>query len=873
MADILGSIILNRYRVDEFVGKGGMADVYKVWDNQRAADLAMKVLHADLAEDKVFLRRFKREAQTLSKLQHPNIVRFYGLEQTDDFSFILMDYVEGTTLRKEIYRAKSAFTLERVLEIMKPVCSALHYAHAQGIAHCDIKPANIMLHKNGSVLLSDFGIARMTEAATATMVGAGTPAYMSPEQARGADPSPQTDIYALGVVLYEMLTGGERPFTGEHARVTGSTSEKIRWEQIYTPPPPPRSLNPELSPALEAVILKCLEKDPALRYSTALDVLNALTQAAMSAAPVQPLPKAPVEPLPQAPEAPIPPIAPPPPTGPISEKQPPTQLPPPQKAPVNWWMWGFLGLGLTLVCLISIIGLFMFSSAQQASTAATAVEEAHLIAAATGKANVEATQASADAAATQASADASATQASADATATEQANIAAASPTPKPAICPPDSAESGKVTVRWFIGLGTGTDPSQVTAEQSVVDDFNASQDKIQLTTEIIPFASARDTLLTEIAAGNGPDIVGPVGWNGAMSFYGHWRDLSDCIAGFDTSEFDPTLVASYKSSEGQIGLPFAVYPSIIFYNTALFDRAGLAYPPARYGDKYQLDGQMVDWDWETTVKTVAQRLTIDSNGRNATQSGFNKNRIAQYGFSYNFESQPSYIGAFWANGSFTAADGRTAQIPPAWLDSWKWFYDGVWGAQPFIPNGQVSGSPGFGNGNVFNSGKIAMIDQPIWYMCCMNDVKTWEAGAMPGYRGVVNGRVDADTFRILKSSRHPNAAFQVLTYLVTTGVQKLIIGSNAMPAAYGALPARRKDFDAWLSAKKVAFPWVRNWQLISDGLSYPDSPSAEAWMPNYNEAWTAVGAAYSKWLNTGGLDIYAEANALQRQLQAIFDK
>ena len=175
MADILGSIILNRYRVDEFVGKGGMADVYKVWDNQRAADLAMKVLHADLAEDKVFLRRFKREAQTLSKLQHPNIVRFYGLEQTDDFSFILMDYIDGVTLRTEMDCAKSAFTLERVLEIMKPVCSALHYAHVQGIVHCDIKPANIMLHKNGWVLLSDFGIARMTESAAA-IIGAGTPA-------------------------------------------------------------------------------------------------------------------------------------------------------------------------------------------------------------------------------------------------------------------------------------------------------------------------------------------------------------------------------------------------------------------------------------------------------------------------------------------------------------------------------------------------------------------------------------------------------------------------------------------------------------------------------------------------------------------------
>ena len=287
-----GSLILNRYRVDDFIGKGGMADVYKVWDGQRATFLAMKVLHDDLAEDKVFLRRFKREAFTLSKLQHPSIVRFYGLEQTDDLSFMLMDYIEGTTLRKEIYQAQSALTLERVLEIMRPVCSALHYAHAQGITHCDIKPANIMLHKNGSVLLSDFGIARMTEASTSTLIGAGTPAYMAPEQARGEDPTPQTDIYALGIVLYEMLTGGERPFTGENARSTGSTSEKIRWEQINTQPFAPRRLNPNIPLAVEATVLKCLRKEPAQRYPGAQDVFNALAQAARSARPsVQPVPK------------------------------------------------------------------------------------------------------------------------------------------------------------------------------------------------------------------------------------------------------------------------------------------------------------------------------------------------------------------------------------------------------------------------------------------------------------------------------------------------------------------------------------------------------------------------------------------------------
>jgi serine/threonine protein kinase len=136
-----------------------------------------------------------------------------------------------------------------------------------------------MIDKTDRVMVTDFGIARVTDAATATMVGMGTPAYMAPEQARGLDPVPQTDIYAMGVVLFEMLTGGERPFTGEQARTTGSTSEKVRWEQMHLEPPSPRKYNPDIAPAVEAVVLKCLEKDPSNRYTRTLELVQALDMA------------------------------------------------------------------------------------------------------------------------------------------------------------------------------------------------------------------------------------------------------------------------------------------------------------------------------------------------------------------------------------------------------------------------------------------------------------------------------------------------------------------------------------------------------------------------------------------------------------------
>jgi len=280
MQKLEGKILADRYKVEAFIGRGGMAEVYKVWDNARATFLALKLLRDDLAHDVVFVRRFQREARNLGKLQHPNIVRFYGLEQDDLLTFILMDYVEGSNLRAEIYRYRNkGLPSDDVVKYLQGICSALHYAHHSGIIHCDLKSGNVLIDEKGRPLVTDFGIARMTDTATNTLVGVGTPAYMAPEQILGRDPTPQTDIYSLGITLYEMLTGGERPFTGEQAKIKGTNSEKVRWEQIYLPPPSPRDWNKELTPEVDAVVMKCLGKEPSGRYESALDLLNDLKRA------------------------------------------------------------------------------------------------------------------------------------------------------------------------------------------------------------------------------------------------------------------------------------------------------------------------------------------------------------------------------------------------------------------------------------------------------------------------------------------------------------------------------------------------------------------------------------------------------------------
>jgi len=441
---------------------------------------------------------------------------------------------------------------------------------------------------------------------------------------------------------------------------------------------------------------------------------------------------------------------------------------------------------------------------------------------------------------------------------------------------PVNTTADGKILIRWSVGAGTGADPAQIPIENEVVADFNASQDKIKLILEVIPNASAQDTLATEFAAGNGPDVVGPIGWVGSNTFYGQWLDIAPYMeaTNYDTSKFEPALVKMYQTdpTQGTSGLPFAVYPSAIYYNSGLFDEAGLSYPPAKYGEKYKMpDGSEVEWNWET-VKTVAQMLTIDKAGKNALDAAFDKNSVVQYGFTWQWEDKPSYWGAFQKTGpdeTFLVPGGSAgsyeARIPDAWKAAWKWYYEGMWGAQPYVPNGAIEGSADFNSGNSFASGKIAMAELPSWYLCCVGGLKDaggkFDFGAMPVFSdGNVYGRVDADTFRIWKNTPHPAEAFEVMAYLVDTGIQKLVVGSEGKPPAYGAIPSDSSLREPWLTAQKANNPSVSNWDVLLQGLNYPDAPSAEAYAPNMNEFWART-VVFGNLLKTSdGVDIDKEA-------------
>ena len=454
-------------------------------------------------------------------------------------------------------------------------------------------------------------------------------------------------------------------------------------------------------------------------------------------------------------------------------------------------------------------------------------------------------------------------------------------PTPTATPYPIANCQAGKVCVRLFVGLGGGTDLAAIAVEESLIADFNASQDQIQGILEVIPHTSGRDTLATEMSAGNGPDLVGPVGWAGANEFYGQWLDLTPLIqsSGFDTSIWDPALVSFYQTEEGQVGLPFGIFPGGMFFIPAMFDEQGLSYPPQKYGEQYKMpDGTMVPWNWDTVTK-IAKLLTVDKNGVNSTESGFDATQIVQIGYTPQYQSG-QVIATFYGGASsiYSGAKGAwKAAIPDSWKAAWQWYYDGMWGAQPFTATGPLASAPEFGSGNVFNSGKAAMGLTQTWYTCCLTDLDkagvVWQVGIQPmgTADSKVHGRVDADTIRIWKGTKHPAEAFTFLTYLITTG------GDKFLPAM-GAMPAISSKIDAFFAAKSLQYPNVTqaSWDVFKAGVAYPDRPSAEGWMPGNNTEDSARIGTFINLLNTtppSKLDFNAEFQKLQDDLTVIFNK
>ncbi|MEX0592919.1 MAG: PASTA domain-containing protein, partial [Nitriliruptoraceae bacterium] len=257
----VGRILSGRYELSRLLGRGGMAEVWAAHDHTLSREVAIKLLLDRFLDDESFTRRFQDEARHVARLNHPNLVGVYDTGADQGQPYIVMELVEGRSLQQVI--AAGGLPEDRALQVVGQVCAALAYAHDRGLIHRDVKPGNILIADDGTVKVTDFGIARAVDNETVTRTAAvlGTAAYLSPEQAQGLDVDPRSDLYSLGVVLYELLTG-DQPFVGD-------TPVTVAYQHVQQAPRPPRELDISISPAAEAITMRALAKNPANRYQHA----------------------------------------------------------------------------------------------------------------------------------------------------------------------------------------------------------------------------------------------------------------------------------------------------------------------------------------------------------------------------------------------------------------------------------------------------------------------------------------------------------------------------------------------------------------------------------------------------------------------------
>ncbi|MCS6882239.1 MAG: Stk1 family PASTA domain-containing Ser/Thr kinase [Oscillochloridaceae bacterium] len=343
------TILDSRYELERLIGEGGMARVYAGRDLRLNRRVAIKIPHSHYLSDPDFLSRFRHEAQAAAMLTHPNIVDVYDVGQDGDIHYLVMEYVEGTNL-KTIITHEAPLPIARAVDLAAQIAHGLHAAHRAGLIHRDIKPQNIIVTPDGQAHITDFGVAKspLSTALTETGVAFGTVDYLSPEQAQGRPATPLSDVYALGVVLYEMLTG-RLPFTGDNALA-------VAMKHVTEPPAPPRQLVPGIPPGLEALVLRAMAKDPAQRPASALEfaeALRAYDRAAQQETLVAPGLSRPAAPLPRVQNPGSGRPAAPPASGTTGR----VPIPPPRGAPARAPSQDGIGCGVFVVGLLVLAGV------------------------------------------------------------------------------------------------------------------------------------------------------------------------------------------------------------------------------------------------------------------------------------------------------------------------------------------------------------------------------------------------------------------------------------------------------------------------------------------------------------------------------------
>jgi multiple sugar transport system substrate-binding protein len=425
----------------------------------------------------------------------------------------------------------------------------------------------------------------------------------------------------------------------------------------------------------------------------------------------------------------------------------------------------------------------------------------------------------------------------------------------------PASSEPAKITV--FVGFGAGSDPDSMAALKKIADEFNASHQDIQMEFTFSTWEEHASKFSTLLAGDLAPDLAFPIGIQGIAEFYDEWIDVAPYIKAdnYDTSDFYGPAVQLLQYSDKTIGLPVGVYPSVLFYNEDLFDKAGLEYPPSAYGD--------ASWTYDKLVE-LSKTLTVDANGNDATSTDFDPSTLNQWGwggFCGPFRTVP---GKFGGNPLGMDPEYKNSEMNSGgYLEGAQFIHDTIWDMHVSPTSEELSSSFG-GADNPFEGGATAMWECFSWmaYAYPTFNNFNWAVAPIPaGPHGDVVSPTNADTFAISAHSKHPKEAWEVAKWLMEPDMLKRLCG------IFGCIPARKSLSETWVQDMSAEYPNV-NFQLFVDSIQYMDAtPNNEQWVPNYQKVWDATENAADALRTDGETDPQTVMDTLDTEVQGYLDE
>jgi multiple sugar transport system substrate-binding protein len=434
--------------------------------------------------------------------------------------------------------------------------------------------------------------------------------------------------------------------------------------------------------------------------------------------------------------------------------------------------------------------------------------------------------------------------------------------TTAPAAAEPQAEGAVKVTV--FVGFGTGTDPSQIELHNQLAKEFNDSHKDIQVEFLTVAYEEHDAKFTTMLAGGLAPDLVMPIGVMGVAGYYDEWLDITPFIQrdNYDTSDFFGPSLQLQTYPDKMIGLPVGVYPSVLYYNEDLFDKAGLEYPPHKFGDP--------NWTYDKLIE-MAKKLTIDKNGKTAEEPDFDPENIDQWGWD-GWDWSPFRVvpGKFGGSALGMSDDFKTAQMNTgAYMDGMQFVHDSIW-IHHVRPTGEVVNSA-FTDVDPLQSNKVAMWEVFSWMAynySTWTEAFNWDVAAIPaGPNGDIVAEANGDAFAIPKSSKHPDQAWEVAKWLMEPE------NLSRLAKSYGCIPARKSLASSWLDDMKAEHPNV-DFQVFIDSIDYMDAqPNNEGWVPNYKKVFDATENAMSKIVSGENTNVQEVMEALNKEVQGYLDE